>query len=528
MDNLVVIILVIALIIGYASLITYLSRRKVLEKYNMSSWYGFIMWRTKRGRKFVDLLAKPKRFWHVYAFLAKAICLIIMVSIMALLIWEASLVTNIPADQAPTPDMLIGLPGINPLIPLWYGVLALAIGVAVHEIGHGIMTRVAGMKIKSMGLLLFIFPVGAFVEPDEEALVKAKKKIRTSIYAAGPATNIVLALFCAFIFSTVMVGSAEVAHDGPVITSVYGGTPAELGGLSGGYQILSINGVPVSYEDLYDLDAPEPGSLMTLTYQYQGEEFTTTVHSGIVVLGVIEGLPAANAGLKPGMIIHSIDGNILYNEARFRETLSELEIGKQYDIVALEYDADSNSYLVNENVKTITPVNRADHVTGGANMAYLGVTSLYLGAGIMNPQAVLDRMANPYMGADSFGDYLSGTLSYIALPFTGLQPLDGFYRDIFVPGGAFAGWDGNVFWVTANCVYWIFWINLMLGMTNALPAVPLDGGYLFRDWIDSVVRRIKKGISEEDRERYVSSITYMFIMLVVFLIAWQLIGPRLF
>jgi hypothetical protein len=43
-----------------------------------------------------------------------------------------------------------------------------------------------------------------------------------------------------------------------------------------------------------------------------------------------------------------------------------------------------------------------------------------------------------------------------------------------------------------------------------------------------VVRRIKKGISEEDRERYVSSITYMFIMLVVFLIAWQLIGPRLF
>ena len=183
---------------------------------------------------------------------------------------------------------------------------------------------------------------------------------------------------------------------------------------------------------------------------------------------------------------------------------------------------------MNENVKTITPVNRADHVTGGANMAYLGVTSLYLGAGIMNPQAVLDRMANPYMGADSFGDYLSGTLSYIALPFTGLQPLDGFYRDIFVPGGAFAGWDGNVFWVTANCVYWIFWINLMLGMTNALPAVPLDGGYLFRDWIDSVVRRIKKGISEEDRERYVSSITYMFIMLVVFLIAWQLIGPRLF
>ena len=132
------------------------------------------------------------------------------------------------------------------------------------------------------------------------------------------------------------------------------------------------------------------------------------------------------------------------------------------------------------------------------------------------------------MGLVCFCFFLSVSCFYIVLHFLCLLPLDGFYRDIFVPGGAFAGWDGNVFWVTANCVYWIFWINLMLGMTNALPAVPLDGGYLFRDWIDSVVRRIKKGISEEDRERYVSSITYMFIMLVVFLIAWQLIGPRLF
>lgn len=62
MDNLLVILIIIAIIIGYVSLMTYLDRRKVLEKFNMSSWYGFIMWRTGRGQKFVDLLAKPKRF----------------------------------------------------------------------------------------------------------------------------------------------------------------------------------------------------------------------------------------------------------------------------------------------------------------------------------------------------------------------------------------------------------------------------------------------------------------------------------
>ena len=527
MDNLVVILLVIAVIIGYVSLMTYLGRRKVLEKYNMSSWYGFIMWRTKRGRAFVDLLSKPKRFWHGYAALAKAICLIVMIAIMALLIWEASLVTNIPADQAPTLDMLVGLPGINPLIPLWYGILALAIGVAVHEIGHGIMSRVAGMQIKSMGLLLFIFPIGAFVEPDDEALVKADKKTRTSIYAAGPATNIVLALFCAFIFSTVMVGSAEVAHDGPVLTTVYGGTPAEMGGLQSGYQIVAINDTPVSFGDLYDLEAPNPGSLMPLTYYYQGEEHTTTVHSGVVVLSVSEGLPAAKSGLRAGMILYSINGTIIHNEDDFRTVLGELTPGTQYELAALQYDAASSSY-VPSNVTSITPANRADHVAGGANMAYLGVTSVYLGAGIADPEAILSSMAHPYAGADSLGDYFSASLRYIAMPFSGLQPLDGPYRDIFVPDGVFAGWGSDAFWITANCFYWIFWLSLMLGMTNALPAVPLDGGYLFRDWIDTIIRKVKKDMSEEERERYVSSITHVFIILVVFLIAWQLIGPRLF
>jgi len=91
--------------------------------------------------------------------LGKWICLAVMIGIMALLIWEATLVANIPAESAPTLDMVIGIPGINPLIPLWYGILALAVGIAVHELGHGIMSRVAGMKIKAMGLLLFIFPI---------------------------------------------------------------------------------------------------------------------------------------------------------------------------------------------------------------------------------------------------------------------------------------------------------------------------------------------------------------------------------
>jgi membrane-associated protease RseP (regulator of RpoE activity) len=68
----------------------------------------------------------------------------------------------------------------------------------------------------------------------------------------------------------------------------------------------------------------------------------------------------------------------------------------------------------------------------------------------------------------------------------------------------------------------------MVGLTNVLPAVPLDGGYLFRDWLDSLVLRIKRNATEKDREKYVAGITYTLALFVLFLIIWQLIGPRFF
>ncbi|MEM3059837.1 MAG: site-2 protease family protein, partial [Methanomassiliicoccales archaeon] len=75
--------------------------------------------------------------------------------------------------------------------------------------------------------------------------------------------------------------------------------------------------------------------------------------------------------------------------------------------------------------------------------------------------------------------------------------------------------------------YWIFWINLMVGLTNVLPAVPLDGGYLFRDWLDSFVKALKKDSTEKEREKYIATITYALALTVLALILWQLIGPRI-
>jgi membrane-associated protease RseP (regulator of RpoE activity) len=67
----------------------------------------------------------------------------------------------------------------------------------------------------------------------------------------------------------------------------------------------------------------------------------------------------------------------------------------------------------------------------------------------------------------------------------------------------------------------------MLGATNALPAVPLDGGYIFRDGIEGLVSRLRKGMSAEQKDRIGRAVSRAFAFLILGLVLWQLIGPRL-
>jgi membrane-associated protease RseP (regulator of RpoE activity) len=164
---------------------------------------------------------------------------------------------------------------------------------------------------------------------------------------------------------------------------------------------------------------------------------------------------------------------------------------------------------------------------GFEDYGFMGINSAYMGAGVNDPGIVLDRLATPYKDAGDLNGYVTSSLRYIALPFYGLAPLTSTITDLYEPQGAWSMLPDGAFWVLANCAYWIFWINLMVGMTNVLPAVPLDGGYLFRDGLDAIVKKFKRNASDEERMRYVGKITYALAIFVLFLIMWQLIGPRL-
>src|SRR5437763_16411113 len=187
----------------------------------------FLMWKTVRGRQWIDRLARPARFWRFFGDLAIVLGGITMVGTTLLLLLES---TRVPSSAVrgnpPSPELLLGLPGINPIIPLGYGIFGLAVAIILHEFSHGILARVAKIKIRSLGLIFLIFPIGAFVEPEEEELRALPRRDRARLFAAGPAMNIVLAVLFAVIFSSVMATSVQPVHDGVGIVAFPQNTPS--------------------------------------------------------------------------------------------------------------------------------------------------------------------------------------------------------------------------------------------------------------------------------------------------------------
>src|SRR5438067_6333567 len=404
----------------------------------------FLMWKTIRGRRLIDRLARPKRFWRVFGDVAIVLVALTMFGTTLLLAWEATLVQNAAIrSNPPSPETLLGLPGINPIIPLGYGILGLAVAIILHEFSHGILSRVANIKIRSLGLIFLIFPIGAFVEPDEDELRALPRRERARLFAAGPAMNIVLAVLFAVIFSSVMATSVQPVHDGVGIVAFPQNTPS----------------------------------------------------------------PAQAAGMQPFTVITNINGTEIHTFTDFTSALARAPLNQSIPVVA--YDPSTGG---STNYSVILTERRAD--TG---RAVLGILAFDMDTSFYHP------LTNP----DRFNGIPGAVLSYISLPFQGRSPIDEPTVRFYRVTGLAAAVPGPLFWLLVNTAYWLFWLNAMLGATNALPAVPLDGGYIFKDGVEGLLSRIRKGISTEQRDRIVTNVSRAFAFLILGLVVWQFIGPRI-
>ena len=424
-------------------------------------------------------MARRLRLWRAYGTFSIGLILFFMFSMLALLLWQAFVVVRIPPGVI-KPQQMLGIPGINPVIPLWYGVIGLIVAMVVHELAHGVLTRVGKVPVKSIGLLLLVVPIGAFVEPDDEALGKVDRTRRSRVFAVGPVTNILVAMVCVLLFAWVFMGSLEPAVEGVVLNHI------------------------VSEQEL-------PAGNNTT---------------------VMERTPASRAGLRPWSIITRIDpldgpplglggqnASVIRSVDDFLATMDRTQAGQRVRITWSYEGATRESNV------TLWDKGQVYPGYGYEGKGYLGASSrlIYeIPAGEL-PSA----LAHPLRYSEGALGFRNVTFFYISLPFTSpsLAPAPKGITQAFRVTGPLAGLGDTWFWLITNLLYWVFWLNIMVGIFNSLPAIPLDGGYIFRDGLSTIVQRLFPKGGAAKAEGVAMRVTGALSLLVLVLILWQFLGP---
>lgn len=228
-----------------------LTFRRQLSNHGFEINFPTIMWKTKRFHNVIEKIANlSPRFWKWFMNVGIIISFIAMFFITYSLIQSLSTLIEAPAVSIVLPG--VEMPGSTIYVPLGYGLISLATVLIVHEFSHGILSRVEKINIKSVGLLLFTILPGAFVEPDEEELVKSSKLSQLRVYAAGSMANITLAIVALLIFSAVGTYGIPNTFDenGIEIDRVVSDSPAN-GVLKEGMILESINNHTIKDSDDY-------------------------------------------------------------------------------------------------------------------------------------------------------------------------------------------------------------------------------------------------------------------------------------
>jgi len=238
--------------------------------------YGLVMLRTKRFQSLMDRLgknriSKPVGWFLLYMMPVAAGLGVFLFLTEFLVIFSPTAHQVGVAVRGVTPLAYLGLPGINPYLPIVDGWVALVFAMIVHEGAHGVIARSLGLPVKTSGLLFFLFvPIGAFVEVDEEALKLAKARDSVRMLAAGAGINFALAILSLLLLFSV-VSTMTPAANGVGVGSVVVSSPAATAGIKPGDFITAVNGV--RYNDSSSIAQAswyKPGQNVTLTVWSSG------------------------------------------------------------------------------------------------------------------------------------------------------------------------------------------------------------------------------------------------------------------
>lgn len=464
--------LVILFGLWYSGLV-YAESTGVLDRFDATRALGVIlMIRTRRGMRLLDYVSKPKRFWRGFGEVSIWLCFFVMFMVVLLLILSAiSNAVNPPDDPLPASDLLL-IPGVTSFVPFKWPVLALIVAIVIHEYSHGIQARVHGMRLRSFGVLqLGPLPIGAFAEPEESEMERAPRRERLRLFAAGPSINIFATYIVLILLSSVASGMIA-ENEGVHARGIVVGGGADEAGL-------------LSFETITHIDEGQISDYSDFSSEMDG------ITSGDeVVLTVLSRSNTSDSWSERTLVV---------------------TMGDRYQYYIDECEGDQGCIEDTTELLDYWGVEPGD--------AFLGVS------GLMSSTGGVDDYANIVEG--EYSTYGTVLLTVIR-PFLMLnvpianegQTMITQEREMLIAGdGAIAsilGTDGML--VVFDFLFWLVWINFLLGFANLIPMIPFDGGHLIRDGVHSFLRRVSKKTHPLQIERLsnrISSFSSIFILLIL-------------
>jgi membrane-associated protease RseP (regulator of RpoE activity) len=432
------------LILLLYGLLAYYIRKKGIRE-DIIAFYGPIMAIKTRKIGFFDRFTPLATILRIYGSIGIAMVAIVSAG-MTLLVFFAF---RIEVVNPPPPTGVFSLqnwaaiPGVNQFIPFTLPViLAIAITIAIHELGHGILCRVEGILVKSMGVLLFVIPIGFFVEPDEQELDRTAPVPKSRMFGAGIANNLVLGVAC-FGVLILLLGSVT-AVPGPIIYETRVDSPAYNASLPLGSVIQEVDGQNVT--EIADisrfLEGTQPGDAISLT---------------VIPAEVVRDLPAG----------------------------SPVPVGTTYTF----------------------------NLTSAPDRRYG-----YMGVNYYNTPGVVLVMRSLW----SPGGFL--LLAYLPVDILQNQVPPLHLLLMYTPDEAFFRAPLPLFWGIVHFFFWCGWFNLMVGTFNALPMMPFDGGFIMKEGVEGLMKRLGR---PRLAGRIVLAISLLILVFLILILAIPYIAKGL-
>ena len=211
---------------------------------------------------------------------------------------------------------------------------------------------------------------------------------------------------------------------------------------------------------------------------------------GVEIMTVGDGSLANSIGLKKGDVVLEIEGD----RVEHIEDLSRLLQSNLGNNVAITWK-DTNDQEITKIASIPARVQ--------PNTGILGVTITNVSP---DPELVLSRYKSAF-GSNPIAILLPPTMAEGSVPYSDLM------------ASKYSSTLGSSFPIIANFLFWLWFINFNVGIFNALPIGPLDGGQLYNSLIE---RKVSAGSTRLKNASLILTLVMVMIVAISFILPWIL------